>query len=787
VAREDFIEDFPDTDEILRYIRESKTPVDKRDIARAFDLKGAQRTRLREVLKDLQDQGKLEDKGKKKLAPPERLPSVGVVEVVGIDEDGETIARPAQWNEDEAGPAPKIYLSAGKGSRFALGIGDRALAKLEVGADGAYEGKAIRRIGRSPKRILGIYERTSQGGRLRPTDKRAKQDYALKAEDAAGAEPGELVLAEVNGYHPRMGLRDVQVIERLGSLDNQRALSLVAIHEHGLRTAFSEEAVAEAEAAGPVGPKGREDLRKIPLVTIDGADARDFDDAVYAEPDDDTNNPGGWRVLVAIADVAHYVRTDGALDKEARARGNSAYFPDRVVPMLPEALSNGWCSLRPKEDRGCLAVWMTLDVEGTLLTWRFLRGLMRSAARLTYERVQAAIDGAPDDTTGPLLDSTIRPLYGAFGALMANRRKRGTIDLDLPERRIVIGGDGNVAGIEARQRLDAHRVIEELMICANVAAASELERLRQPCMYRVHDEPDPEKVDALREVLDGMNIRLAKGQVVRPKTFKRVLEQASETPYAEMVAMLVLRCQAQAVYSPDNIGHFGLALQRYAHFTSPIRRYADLLVHRAMIRGLGLGNDGLEERQAAKFKEIGEQISQTERTAMAAERDATDRMTAAFLSERVGQIFQGRVNGVTRFGLFVTLLETGADGLVPISSLPDDFYVHDERQHCLIGRRWGRRYSLGETLTVRLVEATPMTGGLLFNVAEPDRLDTEDAQDAPPGPLGGKVAGKSRAPSPAQAKREENSGSIGKTKKKPTDKDRGRTPQARRARVRRKR
>ena len=345
----------------------------------------------------------------------------------------------------------------------------------------------------------------------------------------------------------------------------------------------------------------------------------------------------------------------------------------------------------------------------------------------------------------------------------------------MPERQILIDDAGNVAGIEPRARLDAHRVIEELMICANVAAASELERLRQPCMYRIHDEPDPEKVEALREVLDDMGIRLAKGQVVRPRTFKRVLEQAGETPYAEMVNQLVLRCQAQAVYSPDNIGHFGLALPRYAHFTSPIRRYADLLVHRAMIRGLKLGDDGLSETQAGRFKEIGEHISQTERAAMAAERDATDRMTAAFLSERVGAIFEGRVNGVTRFGLFVTLSESGADGLVPISSLPNDFYVHDETQHCLVGRRWGRRYRLGETLQVRLVEADATTGGLVLNLAEPDRLD-EETEDAP-----------DQARPKAHAKGKQRPAKASPKREKRAEAERRRTPQARRARVRRKR
>ena len=457
------------------------------------------------------------------------------------------------------------------------------------------------------------------------------------------------------------------------------------------------------------------DLRALPLVTIDGADARDFDDAVWAEPD--PQNEGGWHLMVAIADVAAYVQAGSALDREAFKRGNSCYFPDRVVPMLPEALSNGLCSLRPDEDRACLAVHLWIDGNGRLKRHRFERGLMRSQARLTYEQVQAARDGNPDKQTRPLLDTVIAPLYGAFSALMAERGKRGTLDLDLPERRIALDDAGNVTGIAARSRLDSHRLIEEFMIAANVAAATSLQEKALPALYRVHDAPDLAKVEALREFLEPMGYRLAKGQVMRPRAFTQILERAKGKPEAQVINEMVLRSQSQALYQTDNIGHFGLALPRYAHFTSPIRRYADLTVHRGLIRLLRLGDEGAGDDELARLGPIGEHISFTERRAAGAERDAVDRYTAAFLADRVGTEFYGRIGGVTRFGLFVTLAESGADGLVPIGTLPEDFYEHDARQHALVGRRWGREYHLGANVRVRLIEADPLTGSTILNLA----------------------------------------------------------------------
>ncbi len=711
----------PSREEILDFIATSPNPVGKREIARAFKVAPANRVALKGLIKEIERSGEAERGPKRRLAVPSALPEIAVIEIVATDLDGEMTARPVAWPAAE--PPPTIVVLENR-----LGgdeIGQRSVAKLTRQSDGGYEARIIRLLSGESERVLGVFRRHGEGGRIEPADRKVKNEYRVAARDSRDARDGELVLAEVMAAR-RLGLQEARIVERLGDTADPRTISLIAIHTHDIPTDFPPDALAQAEAATAVSLKGRTDLRRVPLVTIDGADARDFDDAVWAEPDSDPANPGGWHILVAIADVSWYVRSDDALDRAATERGNSVYFPDRVVPMLPEALSNELCSLKPDVPRACLAVHMWLDAEGHKRRHRFERGLMRSAARFTYEQVQAARDGHGDETTKPLLVAVIEPLYGAYAALEKARRRRGTLDLDLPERRVVLGRDGHVERIEKRQRLDSHRLIEEFMISANVAAAETLEQMRQPCMYRIHDAPDPAKLDALRDFLsglEGIGLNLAKGQVVKPRHFTQLLHHAIGTPYAPLINELVLRSQAQAAYSPENIGHFGLALRHYAHFTSPIRRYADLLVHRALIAGHNasgtpFGEGELPTIPQAAFKELGDHISKTERRAAAAERSAVDRFTAAFLADRVGATFPGRINGVTRFGLFVTLEESGADGLVPMRSLPDDFYLHDEAQHRLVGRRWGRIFRLGDAVTVRLDEADGVTGSLVLSLLE---------------------------------------------------------------------
>ncbi len=705
----------PTRAEILDFIAASPAPVGRRDILRAFKVPPEQRVALKGLIKEVERGGSVERGPRRRIEVIEDLPEIGIVEITGVDVDGEMLGRPLAWRE--ATDAPAIYVVAERGAP-ALGVGERAVVRFVRLDQHSYEARIIRALGGAPDRVLGVFHRDRDGGRLEPTDRKLRTEFRIAEADAAGAGEGDVVLVEVLPTR-RLGLPQARVVERIGDSADPRSFSLIAIHAHGIPTGFPAEAVELAETARPVALGARADLRHIPLVTIDGADARDFDDAVWAARDPEQE--GGWHVLVAIADVAWYVRPGDALDRAARERGNSVYFPDRVVPMLPEALSNELCSLRPGVDRACMAVHLWLDRDGRVHRHRFQRGLMRSAARLTYEEVQAAADGRPNEATRPLLDTVLEPLYGAWRAFDRARRHRGTLDLDLPERRILLDPGGRVARIEPRQRLDSHRLIEEFMIAANVAAAEELERLRQPCMYRVHDQPDPAKLAALSTFLEGIGVHgltLARGQSVRPHHFSEILRRAAGTPYATLVSELVLRSQAQAVYSPINLGHFGLALKRYAHFTSPIRRYADLLVHRALIAGHDFGSGALPATEAASFVETGEHVSMTERRAAAAERSAIDRYTAAFLADRVGASFAGRVSGVTRAGLFVTLTETGADGLIPIRTLPDDYYDHDETHHRLVGRRRGRRYTLGDELGVRLAEANTVTGSLLFALVE---------------------------------------------------------------------
>lgn len=685
-----------------------------REIAREFRIKGSEnRIALKGLLRDLESEGAIDRQKGQRLTPRGGLPPVTVVEVSDVNEDGELLGRPAVWHGE--GPPPTIFVAPERHGTPALEIGTRVLARLKRGSDGAYEARTIRVIAGRPQEIIGVFSARERGGMVRSTDRRHKSGFYIAAEDVLGARNGDLVRAEVASPRQR-GEARAKIVQRLGHTEDAGAISLIAIHSHDIPVDFPPAALAEAEAARPCPLGGRSDLRDMPLVTIDGPDARDFDDAVFAEPDPD--NPGGWKLIVAIADVAHYVRPASALDRSAQQRGNSVYFPDRVVPMLPEALSNGLCSLKPGEDRACLAVRMTIDREGNKLSHRFERGLMRSAARLTYEQVEAARGGLSADIPPHLVKTVVAPLYGAFDALLAARRRRGTLDLDLPELKIQFASPGRIARIAPAQRFDSHRLIEEFMIAANVAAAEELEANREAAMYRIHDRPNPEKVDALREFLEGLGYRLPKGQVIRPQSFTGILDQARSGGHLQLVSELVLRTQAQAQYAPENIGHFGLALRRYCHFTSPIRRYSDLLVHRGLIRALRLGPDGLRDDEAARFAEIGQHISNTERRAVAAERDAMDRYTVAFMEDKIGTIFVGRITGVTRFGLFVRVEDTGAEGLIPLRSLADDYYIHDEARHCLVGRRFGRRFTLGDTAAVALVEAEAVTGGLLFQLAE---------------------------------------------------------------------
>ncbi len=694
----------------------------RRDLARELGVRNEERAVLRRILSELEAEGVLARSGRKAYASADSLPPVCVIEIVDRDPDGEPLGR-ARGQDGLYGPLVRMAPGEGDGRRGgpAIGVGERMLCRIEVTPEGPLA-RIMKRLGASAHRVLGVFHlaRGGVGGRVEPADRKAKGDLSVYEEDRGGAADGDLVVCEPVPGARAMGPRRARVTEVVGCADDPRAASLLAIHTHGIIDGFTPEEEAAALAERPVATLGRRtDLRAVPLVTIDPDDARDHDDAVFAEPDDDPANPGGWRVIVAIADVAHHVRPGSVLDRGARRRGNSTYFPDRVAPMLPEALSADLCSLREGQDRPCLAVELRLGPDGVKRGHRFVRGLMRSAAKLSYGQAQAAIDGRPDEKTGPLLEPVLKPLWAAYAAAARARDARSPLDLDSPELRIRFGADGRIAGVSRRERFDAHRLIEEFMIQANVAAAETLEARRTPLIYRVHDTPSREKIAALTEFLQTLGLKWSMGEAPRPSRFNDLLERARLGGHAEVVNEVVLRSQAQAIYSPENIGHFGLNLGRYAHFTSPIRRYADLIVHRALIRALGLGEDGLTDEEALLLDATADAITEAERRSMAAERDATARYLAAYLADHEGATFEGRISGVTRFGAFVRLRETGADGLVPISRLGQEFFQHDETTHALVGERSGRRYTLGMEVEVRLLEATPVSGGLLFEILPP--------------------------------------------------------------------
>jgi ribonuclease R len=718
----------PTREQILEFVSSSATPIGKREIARAFNIKGADRIPLKQMLKAMAEDGLLEKRENKKLNRAGELPPVSMLEITHRDTDGELVARPLDWKSTEAPPGIVITPDTRKSrdEEPPAGIGDRVLARLAKTPEGedvyAYEARIIKRIGKGAEQILGLFRSTSEGGRIVPVDKRVRSEFEVARDDTANAKDGDLVLAEaVPGR--RYGLSRARVKEAFGKSSDPKSISLIAIHTHGIPDQFPDSVVAAAEAATPQGIDGRTDLRDIPLVTIDPADARDHDDAVWATPDTDPANEGGQIVIVAIADVAAYVLPGSVMDREARKRGNSTYFPDRVVPMLPERISNDLCSLKENVDRACLAVRMTFDRHGQKKGHEFIRGLMRSAARLTYRQMQEAIDGAPDDMTGPILKPVLQPIWNAYKTLCIGREKRGPLDLDLPEYKAEIDPTGRIAAVHIAAKYESMKLVEEFMIQANVCAAETLQQKGRKHILRVHDAPSREKLVALSEFLHTLEISFPKGQVSKPAAFNKILHDVKGREYDQMVSTIVLRSQAQAIYSPDNIGHFGLNLRHYAHFTSPIRRYADLIVHRALVSVLsnGKAKDGQSDEEIGAMAEIAEHISTTERRSMLAERDSNDRFIAAFLEARIGAEFRGRISGVTRFGLFVRLEETGADGLVPIANLGTEFFHHDEAAHALIGERTGLTFRLGEQVTVRLEEAVPVTGGLRFEVIEGGR------------------------------------------------------------------
>jgi ribonuclease R len=711
---------FPSREQVVRFIADNPGRSGKREIARAFGISGGAKIALKALLKDLVEEGHVEKK-RRRLKRPEDLPPVSVLVVTGRDADGELLAEPVEWPEERGAPPKAAIVADRRGKSPAPGIGDRVLARLSKGEpDGPpYAARVIKILDRRPATVLGVVRIAPDGARIEPVDRKQKE-LIVETDGLGKAKEGDLVSVEAT-QSGRYGLPKARVKDVIGSMKSEKAVSLIAIHAHGIPFAFPPEALKEAESVRPATLAGRDDWRDLALLTIDPPDAKDHDDAVHAEPDPDPKNPGGQVVTVAIADVAAYVRPHSPLDREALNRGNSVYFPDRVVPMLPERISNDLCSLKEGLDRPAIAVRMVFSADGHKRSHRFHRIMMRSAARLSYAEAQHVFDGGHISQDVRVIEA-LKSLWDAYQILSRGRDTREPLALDLPERKVVLGPDGAIERIVVPARLEAHRLIEEFMIQANVAAAETLEAKKSPLVYRIHDAPSLAKLEALRDFLASIELTLPKGGNLRPSHFNLILSRVKATEHSQLLSEVVLRTQAQAEYSPENIGHFGLNLRRYAHFTSPIRRYADLLVHRALIRSLNFGEDGLPDGIEAELPEIAARISAAERRAMAAERDTIDRLVAHWLADRIGATFTGRISGVTRAGLFVKLDETGADGFVPMRSLGSDYFIYDESRHALIGRNSGEMHRLGDQVEVKLVEAAPLAGALRFELLSEGRI-----------------------------------------------------------------
>ncbi len=754
----------PSRKQILDFIATSDQPAGKREIARAFGLSGQDKIDLKRLLNDMADEGLIDHSRGRAFHQAGGVPKVTVLRVAQVDDSGNVFAVPEQWHAET--PPPRLRVIE-RGRRSALGIGDRVLARTEEKGQG-WLAHPLKKLARSAELVLGVVKQEGERFWLSPVDKRERRELLIS--ELKDAEPGDLVLCEVTGRRPRLSAR-VDVV--LGDPFAPRSFSLIAIHKHGLRHEFSQDAIEEAhrvakqpidpprdgegdrrakrdggggavQGSGPPssgadapatspsrGGAEREDLTHLPIVAIDPEDARDHDDAIWAEPDGE----GGWNAVVAIADVSFYVRPGSELDREARARGNSVYFPDRVVPMLPEELSADICSLKADKDRAAMACHLKIARDGSLKSWRFTRAKVRIAANIAYEDAQAAIDAAGEqriEVSSPTCDmppvegrvpqelvgTALKPLWACWRALFAARQNRDPLELDLPERRVMLDEKGRITSIAPRDRLDAHRLVEDFMIAANVAAARALEAKKAPVMYRVHEPPSREKLVALKAYLATFGVEFTLGQVIKPGTFNRIIERVGDADGREEIMEQLLRTQMQARYGPERLGHFGLALATYAHFTSPIRRYADLLVHRALVSAYKLGDGGLPPGEEERFEQIGEQISMLERRAMEAERETIDRYVAAFLCDQVGQLVECRITGVQPFGFFASVEDLGGDGLLLAKDLGQEYFRYDEAAKQLVGDETGETYRIGQRLTLRLAEANPVSGSLRFELPE---------------------------------------------------------------------
>jgi len=704
---------------ILKAVREFPDRLDRKALARRLDIRGEDRRELRKILRDMIDDGTLILSSKKMYRQAGALPSVMVIRVTGLDDHGDMIGIPEPFKG--SGEPPKLIIREGGASKSrkahrsaTIGIGSRALCRIKD-KNGRLEASVLKKLGNGPSQRLGVLYKDGRGWSIKPVEKKSRDEFR-PSNIPEGIENNSLIMFSSFGGRKGKYDRTAKIDAVIGPADGPKAASLISLRAHDIPVGFSDEVIAQAQSLTlPKLSKYREDLRRIPLITIDPVDAKDFDDAVFAAPDETPQNKEGWVIWVAIADVAAFVTPNSALDNTAREKGNSVYLPDRVEPMLPHELSSNLCSLRPHEDRACLAVMMRFDKTGRKIDHVFKRGIMRSHARLTYGQAQESFDGHPGKAAQPV-SHILDDIYAAYKILRKARQDRAPLEIELPERRVHINKAGDVEKITLRDRFDAHKLIEEFMVQANVAAAEALSEKNTISIIRVHEPPARDKLQSLSDFLPAIGLKFSMGDRASTLRFNTLMKQAREKDLTEAVSLSILRSQSQAYYDTDPKGHFGLNLTHYAHFTSPIRRYADLVVHRALITAFNLGEDGTTQTEQSRLKEISEHISSTERRAMAAERDAKDRYIARYLEKNIGATFDARISGVTKFGLFIALDETGADGLIPARELGQEFYVFDEKSKSLIGAQSGDTYRFGRKVKVRLKEADGLTGSLIFEI-----------------------------------------------------------------------
>lgn len=640
------------------------------------------------------------------------IPETCHLEVISANDSGELWAKTVEQGDNPEGH--KIYVLENRRIKPPFEVGDKFIARISRRPEG-FVAKPIARTATATTAadtVYGVIENRENKCYLKATEKNIRMDYLL--EDIGPARPGDFVAVALVGERR---FKEARIIKNFGKFDLNKATATLVLEKHGIPLEFPENVFRETTKLPQFEAGLRLDLTDVPLVTIDGDDSKDFDDAVWAK-----KTINGFNLIVAIADVAFYVREGSELDREAYKRGNSVYLPNVVVPMLPEILSNDLCSLNPNQCRAAVVCMIEIDNEGNLRDFNFKRAVIKSAARLTYKEVQSAIEGNKNEKTAPLYKNVIEPLYEAYLALDKARKKRGALELEIEEVKVKVDKNGMVKSIEPEENLTSNKLIEEFMVAANVAAAKVLGKTKLPVMYRIHEAPRAEKLEDIKPLLHNLKMKLPDPTALKPSHFNKIIEKCSINGGALGISNLILRLQSQAKYSPENIGHFGLGLTDYAHFTSPIRRYADLLIHRALIRACKMEDGGAlsEEAGIKLFEETAEHLCVTERRAVSAERDITARFISAYMQPAIGQDFEVKVSGMSAAGMFVRISAIGAEGLVPLSSFPDDRYDLAEGNVELKGQKTGLSFKMGDVIKCRLMEATPLTGGLIFKYVDPE-------------------------------------------------------------------